>query len=123
MVVPLRIGGGSRLKILEALAMETPVISTRIGAEGLHLTPGEHLTVSEGIGDMAGMIRASLRDPAGMRDQAERGRMLVRDRHDWDILADRLEAIWLDCAAGVNGNHSTRSEPVDGEISWMGYNG
>ena len=40
LVVPLRIGGGSRLKILEALATETPVVSTRVGAEGLQLTPG-----------------------------------------------------------------------------------
>ena len=45
LVVPLRIGGGSRLKILEALASGTPVISTRVGAEGLKLTPGRDLLV------------------------------------------------------------------------------
>src|SRR5205807_10069120 len=49
LAVPLRIGGGSRLKILEALACETPVVSTRIGAEGLHLESGQHLQVTEGL--------------------------------------------------------------------------
>ena len=47
LVVPLRIGGGSRLKILEALATETPVVSTRVGAEGLQLTPDRDLIVTE----------------------------------------------------------------------------
>ena len=45
LVVPLRIGGGSRLKILEALAAGTPVVSTRVGAEGLELAPGRDLLV------------------------------------------------------------------------------
>src|SRR5208337_4874934 len=53
MVVPLRIGGGSRLKILEALAAGLPVISTRVGAEGLELVPGVNLTVVEDIQGMA----------------------------------------------------------------------
>src|SRR5207248_7650671 len=45
LAVPLRIGGGSRLKILEALGCGVPVVSTRVGAEGLDLRDGEHLTV------------------------------------------------------------------------------
>src|SRR5262249_15464805 len=49
MVVPLRIAGGSRLKILEALAIGLPVVSTRIGAEGLRLRAGEHLSVAEDV--------------------------------------------------------------------------
>ena len=53
MVVPLRIGGGSRLKILEALAAGTPVVSTRIGAEGLDVRDGEHLIVVETCDQMA----------------------------------------------------------------------
>ena len=47
MVVPLRIGGGSRLKILEATAAGLPVISTRVGAEGLELVPGEHYIAAD----------------------------------------------------------------------------
>jgi glycosyltransferase involved in cell wall biosynthesis len=99
MVVPLRIGGGSRLKILEALATELPVVSTRVGAEGLCLRDGEHLLVSDGIDDMAASILATLRDPAGARSRADKGGRVVRERYDWGALADRLEQVWLDCAA------------------------
>ena len=47
MVVPLRIGGGTRLKIVEALALATPVVSTTIGAEGLGLERGKHLALAD----------------------------------------------------------------------------
>jgi polysaccharide biosynthesis protein PslH len=94
LAVPLRIGGGSRLKILEALACGLPVVSTRVGAEGLHLENGRHLTVVEGVEDMASALAAAIRAPEQARRMAEEGRRLVRERYDWDVLADRLEAVW-----------------------------
>ena len=100
LAVPLRIGGGSRLKILEALAAGVPVVSTRVGAEGLALEPGRHLTVVEGIEDMVGALIQCLRAPAAARAQAAVGRQRVLERYDWDILADRLERVWL--AAATN---------------------
>ncbi len=98
MVVPLRIGGGSRLKILEALASGTPVVSTRVGAEGLNLEAGRHLTVVEEIRNLAGAITEAIRDPQTAREQANRGRRRVLRLYDWDALADRLEQLWL-CTA------------------------
>lgn len=98
MVVPLRIGGGSRLKILEALAAGTPVISTRIGAEGLEVRDGEHLTVVEDCDEMARAILERSRDTVDSGRMIAAGRRLVEDRYDWDILADRLDAIWRDTA-------------------------
>jgi polysaccharide biosynthesis protein PslH len=98
LVVPLRIGGGSRLKILEALASGTPVVSTRIGAEGLCLEAGRDLTVVEDIDDLAGALVMAMRDPDTMRDQAERGREKVLERYDWDRLAEQLEHVWMQCA-------------------------
>jgi glycosyltransferase involved in cell wall biosynthesis len=98
MVVPLRIGGGSRLKILEALATGLPVVSTRIGAEGLALEDGRHLTVRETVPELAGALLECLRHPEPALGRAEEGRRRVVERYDWDILADRLERIWLDCA-------------------------
>jgi glycosyltransferase involved in cell wall biosynthesis len=98
-VVPLRIGGGSRLKILESLAAGIPVVSTRVGAEGLHLEPGRHLTVVEEIADLAAALRVALRAPEAMQEQARRGREQVLRRYDWDVLAGQLERIWLDCAS------------------------
>jgi glycosyltransferase involved in cell wall biosynthesis len=99
MVVPLRVGGGSRLKILEALATETPVVSTRIGAEGLSLQPGRHLSVVEDITDLPNAILGAIRDPGTVRAQAVRGREIVLRRYDWKVLADRMEQVWLDCAS------------------------
>ncbi len=98
LVVPLRVGGGSRLKILEALATGTPVASTRVGAEGLALAAGRHLEVSEDIEGLAGSIVRLLGDPERARRQAEAGRAQVLSCYDWDRLAGRLEQLWLRCA-------------------------
>ncbi len=109
LAVPLRIGGGSRLKILEALACETPVVSTRIGAEGLHLENGRHLDVVERVEDMAGALVRCIRNPAAAQAQARLSRRLVLDRYDWDMLADKLEQIWLSCAQ-MSGSSTFDSE-------------
>jgi glycosyltransferase involved in cell wall biosynthesis len=100
MVVPLRIGGGSRLKILEALATNTPVVSTRVGAEGLELEPERHLTVVEDVEDLSEAIIRAVREPAVMASQAERGREAVLRRYGWDSLAEQLDRVWIDCVSG-----------------------
>jgi glycosyltransferase involved in cell wall biosynthesis len=99
LVVPLRIGGGSRLKILEALASGTPVVSTRIGAEGLCLEAGRDLTVVEDIEDLADALVNGIRDPQRMQTQSEYGRGRVLERYDWDRLAGQLEQVWMRCAS------------------------
>ncbi len=86
-VVPLRIGGGTRLKIFEALAMAKPVVSTTIGAEGLPVTSGEHLVLADGAEDFARAVVALLRDPARRRALAEAGRALVEERFSWGRVA------------------------------------
>jgi glycosyltransferase involved in cell wall biosynthesis len=100
MAVPLRIGGGSRLKILEALAAGLPVVSTRIGAEGLALRPGGDYTLADTPEDMAAALIDCLQRPATARTQAERGRLTVSAGYDWRTLADRLERVW-ERAVGV----------------------
>jgi glycosyltransferase involved in cell wall biosynthesis len=93
MAVPLRIGGGSRLKILEALASNVPVIASRVGAEGLHLTPGTHFVESDEDA-MAAAIVSAMRNPEPIRTMTEAGRTLVREQYDWSALARKLEAVW-----------------------------
>jgi glycosyltransferase involved in cell wall biosynthesis len=99
LAVPLRIGGGSRLKILEALACGLPVVSTRVGAEGLDLKPGEHLDVVESVADMAPALTACLRNPDRARRRAAEGRRRVLERYDWEPLAGKLEEVWERCLA------------------------
>jgi polysaccharide biosynthesis protein PslH len=100
MVVPLRIGGGSRLKILESLACALPVVSTRVGAEGLHLQGGRHLDLVEEVADMTDAIIRAIRDPHRARRQAQVGYEQTIRLYDWAVLADRLERLWLQCAEG-----------------------
>lgn len=91
-VVPLRIGGGTRLKIFEALAMAKPVVSTTIGAEGLPVVSGEHLVLADGADDFAHAVVALLRDSERRRRLAEAGRALVQERFSWGRVALDFEA-------------------------------
>jgi glycosyltransferase involved in cell wall biosynthesis len=99
LAVPLRVGGGSRLKILEALAAGLPVVSTRVGAEGLALESGAHLDVVDDVCGMADVLLAGMRDPGRLRALADAGHRRVLERYDWGPLADRLAAVWEACAA------------------------
>jgi glycosyltransferase involved in cell wall biosynthesis len=107
LAVPLRIGGGSRLKILEALASGVPVVSTRVGAEGLCLDPERHLTIVEDTDRMAAAIVETIRSPRTARAKALAGRERVLERYDWGTLADRLEQVWLECAGVAAGGQGT----------------
>jgi glycosyltransferase involved in cell wall biosynthesis len=98
MAVPLRIGGGSRLKILEALACGLPVVSTRVGAEGLNLQAGGDYVQAEET-EMAAALVEAIRKPETAREQAQRGRRVVLENYDWGVLAKKLEASWEKCVA------------------------
>lgn len=94
LVVPLRIGGGTRLKIAEALAMCTPVISTSIGAEGLDLGP-QHLALADSPEAFAKAIRRLGEDPSGTRERVDAGHLEVEQNLAWPRLAERLGSAWL----------------------------
>jgi polysaccharide biosynthesis protein PslH len=108
LAVPLRIGGGSRLKILEALAAALPVITTRVGVEGLHLESAEHVTIADAPVDIARELVRIMVDRREASEQAERGRQRVVELYDWPSLADRLESVWLDAVGRRAGSESAR---------------
>jgi glycosyltransferase involved in cell wall biosynthesis len=114
MAVPLRIGGGSRLKILEGLACGLPVVSTRVGAEGLCLTPGEEIHVVERVEEMADVLVRCLRDPQATLAMAEKGRRVALERYDWGPLADKLEQVWEKCVRAEAPSPSPRSPEGSG---------
>jgi polysaccharide biosynthesis protein PslH len=90
-IVPLRIGGGSRLKILEALAMKKAVVSTTIGAEGLHFRDNEHLQIADTPEAFAKEVVRLIGDPSLRMRLGEAGRSAVEQSYGWDALAARLE--------------------------------
>ncbi|MBI5433719.1 MAG: glycosyltransferase [Planctomycetes bacterium] len=94
LVIPLRIGGGTRLKLVEAVAMNCPVISTPTGAQGLVFRHAEHLLIAD---DAAGFARATLdvlADPLAAAQRAERARALALAEYPWEKLASRLLDAW-----------------------------
>ena len=112
LVVPLRIGGGSRLKILEALAAGTPVVSTKVGAEGLELVPGRDFLTAATSEELAGTAVAAIRRSEELAETADSGRERVLSRYSWDLLAKRLDDVW-NAAAGVpvrSGRGNARNE-------------
>jgi glycosyltransferase involved in cell wall biosynthesis len=90
-IVPLRVGGGTRLKIFEALAMGKAVVSTTVGAEGLPVVSDCHLLLADGVEDFANSVTSLLRDPERRRRLAFAGRRLVEDHHSWTRVAQEFE--------------------------------
>jgi glycosyltransferase involved in cell wall biosynthesis len=91
LVVPLRSGGGTRLKILEAMAMGRPVISTTQGAEGLKVTNGVNILLADTPEDFARHISALISDPQLGKRLGFAGRRLVEENYDWKTCLKRLE--------------------------------
>lgn len=93
-IVPLRTGGGTRLKILEAMAAHTPVISTAIGAEGLAVTPGRDILIAEGRSAEAWLTHLTVlaNSPGRRAEIATAAFELVASRYDWESLGEQL---WL----------------------------
>jgi polysaccharide biosynthesis protein PslH len=92
-IVPLRIGGGTRLKIYEAMAMEKAIVSTSIGAEGLPVTNGEEIVLADEPEAFADAVvklfkHQELADEIGQRAAAR-----VRKEFGWDTVADSFAAI------------------------------
>ena len=91
-VVPLRVGGGTRLKIFEALAMGKAVVSTTIGAEGLPLTPGLHGMLADDPANFSHAVVSLLHDAERRRKLGGAGRQLVEERYSWPQVAHNFEA-------------------------------
>ena len=96
--VPLRIGGGSRLKICESLAMRTPVVSTAVGAEGLELPGG--VFIADDARGFATALADALQDPEAAAVCAEKGREQVLARYEWGTIAPLQAALWERLAGG-----------------------
>jgi glycosyltransferase involved in cell wall biosynthesis len=92
-VVPLLTGGGTRLKILEAMALGTPVVSTSRGAEGLKVTCGEQILIADEPAAIADAILLLMDDPALRSRLSANGWRVVEKDYSWDMCARKLERL------------------------------
>lgn len=93
-VVPIRIGGGSRLKILEALSMGKLVLSTNIGAEGLEVRDGEHLFLRDTPESFAEAAIEMLAHAEKYEYLGHNGRHLILTKYKWDSIAEIMHKVW-----------------------------
>ncbi|WP_447977167.1 glycosyltransferase [Candidatus Nitrospira bockiana] len=106
-VVPLRIGGGTRLKILEALAMGKAVVSTTLGAEGIEAVPGRDLMIADRPDDFAARVITVLEDGDVRRRLGAAGRRLAATKYDWGHIVKTLEGVYERCLdAGPRYRHA-----------------
>lgn len=101
-VVPLRQGGGTRLKILEAMALGVPVLSTSKGAEGLEVIDGEHILLADSPQAFADRTAQVLHDPSLRQYLAANARRLVEQRYDWAQIGQRFVTL-VESVAGRTG--------------------
>jgi polysaccharide biosynthesis protein PslH len=113
-VVPLRTGGGTRLKALEAMALGTPVVSTPKGIEGLELAPQWDYLLGEDPAGFAEVLLMLLEDPALRGQLSARGRKTVTERYDWakigPCFCDFIETITVKKRETVYGSTDKRSK-------------
>jgi glycosyltransferase involved in cell wall biosynthesis len=91
----MRIGGGARLKLLEALSMFQPVVATRMGAEGIEgLQPGTHALLADQPRAFAAELLRVLSDQALAQWLGAAGRALVVAHYDWRVIVPRMVTAW-----------------------------
>jgi glycosyltransferase involved in cell wall biosynthesis len=122
-VAPVRFGTGMRGKVLEALAMGRPVVTTSVGTEGLGAISGRHLLVADDAAEMAAAVRRLLDNPGLAAALGAEGRDLVASRFDWDAIAAAHDAVYEDvlhgpsCASGA----SEAASPLLALAGRLGY--
>ena len=103
-VVPLRIGGGTRLKVLQAMALGTPVVSTGKGIEGLEVEPERHVLVGDGGPAFGAQVLRLLSAPALAGVLSKNGYGLVRERYGWEAIGGMFERV----VEGAVADHASR---------------
>jgi glycosyltransferase involved in cell wall biosynthesis len=92
-IVPLRMGGGTRLKILESMALGTPVVSTSKGAEGLDVIPGIHLLIADDPEEFAAQTVRLINDSQLRRSLSANAIRFVKENYEWETIGERFSIV------------------------------
>ena len=111
-ICPIRVGGGTRLKVLDALAMARPLVGSDIGVEGLGLVDGEHFLRANTTDEYIAQIRRLEADPVLGARLGRAGRDFVERRYSWTGIAERLEAAYVAALAHDSAPRAARSRPI-----------
>lgn len=93
-VVPLRVGGGTRLKVLEAMSMGKAIVTTSLGREGIDVADGRELVIADDASAFARSVVDLLRDREGRRELGRAARSLAESNHDWRHITPLLEQVY-----------------------------
>lgn len=111
-VVPLLVGGGTRLKIFEAMAMGKAVVSTSIGAEGLPVVDGKHIRLADDPVKFAREIVSLLREPSQRAQLGASARQLVEQEYSWNAVGQQLSNVLVRVFDAFGSNRSRLGTPM-----------
>ena len=94
MAVPVRAGGGMRVRILEAFAYGMPAVTTTVGLEGIDAVPGRDVLVADSAPEFARSVTRLLRDPALQHEVSLNGRCLAETKYDWQVILSAMKTIY-----------------------------
>jgi glycosyltransferase involved in cell wall biosynthesis len=97
MIVPIQVGGGTRVKIAEGFSRKCPIVSTRVGAYGYDVQHGRELMFADKPADFAAACVAVIRDPAGSKAMAERAYQAFLEKWTWEAITPKVWAAAEDC--------------------------
>lgn len=98
LLAPIRIGGGTSFKILEAMASGLPVVTTTLGATGLNVTHGQELMIGDTPDQLVDAADTLLSSPQKRQEIAKRARIIIEKHYTWDRIASSLDALWYETA-------------------------
>ncbi|HKJ66917.1 MAG TPA: glycosyltransferase family 4 protein [bacterium] len=115
-VVPLRMGGGTRLKVLEALSMQKPVVTTALGCEGIDVLHEETALITDEPEAFADAIIRLLKDQQLQQRLTRNGYQLVREQYDWRIIGELIERSYQDITSATIPRTSRQPEQLTEQI-------
>jgi sugar transferase (PEP-CTERM/EpsH1 system associated) len=96
-IAPIRIGSGTKIKVLNAMAQAKPVVATTIGAEGIDVTPEENILIADDPEEFAEKVLYLLRNEEVARKMGKRARELMEEKYNWDLIAKNIHRIYEGC--------------------------